>query len=209
MIRATPRGKVARRAAVALTVVVCVIACVACGPNPLVRAGPATAVGSIALETPVDWSRYGDPRVELWTRDGTLLNQLQFVGGVEPGQHVFRSRRETKRRPDGPYFRAGMNGLELQALVLDGLIELGAVRPAARRLRPVRFGQDADDGRGESVRFDIDTANQDGLLYRGLAQTSVRRGKLYVMLFLAPAEHYFERDRGIVERMLDSARPLD
>jgi len=173
-----------------------------CGPSPLVRAGAASAVGSIALVTPVDWSRSGDTRVELWTRDGTLLNQLQFVGAVEPGQHVFRSRRETKRRPDGPYFRAGMNGVELQALVLDGLGELGAVRPAARALRPARFGD------GESVRFEVDTANQDGLLYRGLAQASVHGERLYVILFLAPAEHYFERDRKLVEAMFDSARPL-
>lgn len=183
----------------------CAFALAACGPNPLVRSGPATAVGSIALETPVDWSRFGDSRVELWTRDGTLLNQLQFVGAVEPGQHVFRSRRESKRRPDGPYFREGMNGLELQALVLDGLSELGAVRPQARALRPKSFGA----GTGESVRFDIDTANQDGLVYRGIAQASVRHGKLYVMLFLAPAEHYFERDQAVVERMLDSAHPID
>ncbi len=179
------------------------LALASCGPAPLVRAGSATAVGSIVLETPVDWSRYGDSSVELWTRDGTLLNQFQFVGAIEPGQHVFRSRRESRRRPDGPYFRAGMHGLELQALVLDGLSELGAVRPEAKALRPVRFGA------GESVRFDVDTANQEGLVYRGLAQASVHRGKLYVMLFLAPAEHYFGRDRVVVERMLDSARPLD
>lgn len=201
----TRQGGLARAAGTALMLAFGVLSSTGCGPTPLVRSGYATAVGSIALETPVDWSRFGDSRVELWTRDGNLLNQLQFVGAVEPGQHVFRSRRESKRRPDGPYFRSNMNGLELQALVLDALAELGAVRPVARALRPVRFG----DGGGESVRFDIDTANQDGLVYRGIAQASVRRGKLYVMLFLAPAEHYFERDRTVVERMLDSARPLD
>lgn len=198
---------IGRRVGLALLVVICTCALVACGPSPLVRAGDATAVGSIALRTPVDWSRFGDSRIELWTRDGTLLNQLQFVGAVEPGQHVFRSRRETKRRPDGPYFRSGMNGLELQALVLDGLAELGAVRPTARALRPQAFGD--SQGSGESVRFDVDTANQDGLIYRGLAQASVHQGKLYVMLFLAPAEHYFDRDRALVKRMLDSARPVD
>lgn len=189
-----------------LVVAICALALAACGPSPLVRAGSATAVGSIELVTPVDWSRYGDARIELWTRDGTLLNQLQFVGAIEPDQHVFRSRRETKRRPDGPYFRSSMNGLELQELVLDGLTELGAVRPTARALRPARFGDGKEE---ESVRFSVDTTNQDGLAYRGLAQASVHQGKLYVMLFLAPAEHYFERDRAVVERMLDSARPLD
>ncbi|MEO6066280.1 MAG: hypothetical protein ABIP49_10935 [Lysobacterales bacterium] len=196
-----------RRVGFALLVAICTFALVACGPSPLVRAGDATAVGSIALQTPVDWSRFGDSRVELWTRDGTLLNQLQFVGAVEPGQHVFRSRRETKRRPDGPYFRSGMNGLELQALVLDGLAELGAVRPTARALRPKAFGD--SNGSGESVRFDVATANQDGLTYSGIAQASVHQGKLYVMLFLAPSEHYFERDRALVEQILDSARPID
>ncbi len=196
------RARVRRHAvAAALVALGCMLLLAACGPSPLVRAGAASAVGSIALDTPVDWSRSGDARVELWTRDGTLLNQLQFVGEVEPGQHVFRSRRETKRRPDGPYFRDGMNGIELQALLLDALGELGAVRPAARALRPAKFGD------GESVRFEVETANQDGLLYRGIAQASVHHERLYVILFLAPAEHYFERDRKIVESMFDSARP--
>lgn len=188
-----------------LAIALATVALSACGPTPLVRAGAATAVGSIRLHTTVDWSRYGDSRVELWTRDGTLLNQFQFVGPVEPGDHVFHARRESKRRPDGPYFREGMDGLELQALVLDGLVELGAVRPRARDLQPCSFG----DGGGESVRFGVETANQDGLVYRGMAQASVHRGRLYVMLFLAPGEHYFDRDRETVERMLDSARPID
>ncbi len=172
-----------------------------CGPTPLVRAGSVIAAGTITLDTPVEWSRFGDSRVELWTRDGTRLNQLQFVGDVEPGQHVFRSRRESQRRPDGAYFRSGLDGLALQALVLDGLAELGAVKPMARGLQPARFGD------GEAVRFEIDTSNQDGLVYRGIAQASVHRGKLFVMLFLAPGEHYFERDAALVRRMFDSARP--
>ncbi len=173
-----------------------------CGPSPLVRAGPATAAGTFALQTPVEWSRFGDAHIELWTRDGTLLNQLQFVGGVEPGQHVFRTRRESRKRPDGAYFRSGMNGVELQALVLDGLTELGAVRPVASDLRPAPFGD------GESVRFGLATTNQDGLDYRGLAQASVHGDRLNVVLFLAPAEHYFEQDRARVESILDSLQPL-
>lgn len=173
-----------------------------CGPSPLVRAGPATAAGSFKLETPVEWSRFGDAHVELWTRDGTLLNQLQFVGGVETGQHVFRTRRETRKRPDGAYFRSDMNGVELQALVLDGLTELGAVRPVASDLRPATFGD------GESVRFGLTTTNQDGLDYRGMAQASVHGERLNVVLFLAPAEHYFERDRARVEAIFDTLKPL-
>jgi len=160
-------------------------------------------VGTIALETEVSWTRFGDSRVELWTRDGTLLNQLQFVGDVPPGEHIFRARRETRARPDGPYFRPDMDGRELQALVLDGLSELGAVRPVARGLRPTKFGD------GEAVRFEVETANQDGLDYRGCAQVAVHRGKLHLMLFLAPAEHYFERDIAVVMRMFDSARPVE
>ncbi|WP_147652160.1 hypothetical protein [Vulcaniibacterium gelatinicum] len=157
-------------------------------------------VFDMTLDTPLDWARIKSHRNELWTIDGVMLNRLLIFSGIKPNEHVFQLRRERKSRPDGPWYRPGMRLDELQKLVTDGLADQQWTGIRASNLRPHQFGS------VEGVRFDLELANPSGLLYRGTVAVAERNGRLTVLVWLAPQEHYHDRDVAAVNHMLDTMR---
>lgn len=173
-----------------------------CGGNRLQRAGSA-AVFDLQLETQLDWARIRAPRQEQWTIDGAPLNQLMILSRINPREHVFLRAKERSWRPDGPWFRAGMRPDEVRDIVLDGLRVAGWANVEGLNLRPVRWGGTP------GLRFDLALDNPNGLVYRGMATAAERDGRLTLLVWLAPAEHYYGRDAEAVGRMFDSLRFVD
>lgn len=173
-----------------------------CGGNRLQKAGDA-AVFDLQLETQLDWARIRAPRQEQWTIDGTPLNQLTILSRIKPREHVFLRAKERSWRPDGPWFRAGMRPDEVRDIVLDGLRGAGWANVEARDLRPARWGGTP------GLRFDLDLDNPNGLVYRGMVTAAEREGRLTLLVWIAPAEHYYGRDAEAVARMFDSLRFVD
>lgn len=173
-----------------------------CGGNRLQKAGGA-AVFDLQLETQLDWARIRAPRQEQWTIDGAPLNQLMILSRIKPREHVFLRAKERSWRPDGPWFRAGMRPDEVRDIVLDGLRGAGWANVEGRDLRPVRWG--ATPG----LRFELALDNPNGLVYRGLVTAAERDGRLTLLVWIAPAEHYYGRDAEAVGRMFDSLRFVD
>lgn len=186
------------RAALVAAAIVLVSACAGAGGR-LQEAGDAT-VFDLHLDTSLDWARVRQPRIEQWTIDGAPLNQLSIISRIKPREHVFLSARERSWRPDGPWFRAGMRPDEVRDIVLDGLRGAGWANVEASNLRPVSWGG------VPGLRFEIDLDNPNGLVYRGMATAAERDGRLTVLLWVAPAEHYYGRDAEAVGRMFDSLR---
>jgi hypothetical protein len=174
----------------------------ACGSNRLQKAGNA-AVFDLQLDTQLDWARERAPRLEQWTIDGAPLNQLIIVSRIRPREHVFLSAKESSWRPDGPWFRAGMRPDEVRDIVLDGLRGAGWANVEGRDLRPVRWGGTP------GLRFELDLDNPNGLVYRGIVTAAEREGRLTLLVWMAPAEHYYGRDAEAVGRMFDSLRFAD
>jgi hypothetical protein len=174
----------------------------ACGGNRLQKAGNAT-VFDLQLETQLDWARVHAPRQEQWTIDGAPLNQLMILSRIKPREHVFLSAKERTWRPDGPWFRAGMRPDEVRDIVLDGLRGAGWANVEGRDLRPVRWGDTP------GLRFELDLDNPTGLVYRGMVTAAERDGRLTLLVWMAPAEHYYGRDAEAVGRMFDSLRFVD
>lgn len=173
-----------------------------CGGNRLQKAGNAT-VFDLQLETQLDWARVRTPRQEQWTIDGAPLNQLMILSRIKPSEHVFLRTRERSWRPDGPWFRAGMRPDEVRDIVLDGLRGAGWANVEGRDLRPV------DWGGTPGLRFGLDLDNPNGLVYRGMVTAAERDGRLTLLVWIAPAEHYYGRDAEAVGRMFDSLRFVD
>jgi hypothetical protein len=171
----------------------------ACGGGRLVQPGTAQA-GDIVVDTPLAWSRFTFPRYQIWTIDGIALNRLYFIPSVRNGEQVFLERRASKRHPDGPVYRTGMRPDEIRDLLLDAFSESGAVGVTSGELRPARFG--GHDG----LRFEFQASTDTGLLYRGQALAAERGDTLAVVVWMAPAEYYYDRDAANVSRLLDSAR---
>lgn len=186
------------RHCLALLFLLLLAACAGAG-GQLQSAGQAR-VFDLRMETSLDWARVPAPRQEQWTIDGTPLNQLTIISRVKPGEHVFLSSRERRNRPDGPWFRAGMRPDEVRDIVLDGLRGSGWANVRGEALRPVSFGG------VPGLRFDLEVDSPTGLVYRGLATAAEREGRLTVLLWVAPAEHYHGRDLAAVTRMFDSLR---
>ena len=172
---------------------------VACGGNRLQKAGNAS-VFDLQLTTDLDWARIRAPRQEQWTIDGAPLNQLMILSRIKPREHIFLSAKERSWRPDGPWFRAGMRPDEVRDIVLDGLRGAGLANVKASQLRPVRWGETP------GLRFELDLDNPNGLVYRGLVTAAEREGRLTLLVWIAPAEHYYGRDADAVGRLFDSLR---
>ncbi len=171
----------------------------ACGSR-LVKPGVAHGGKSFEVDTPSAWTRLATLGGELWTIDGELLNQLNFIDGVAADRHVLTNRRRTKSAPDGAYFKPGLDALQLQQLFVDAFGGQGMVNATASGLRPARMG-DVD-----GFRFELSFASPEGLIYRGKVLVAEREQRLYALIFLAPAEYYFDKDAALVDRILDSAR---
>lgn len=163
----------------------------------------AVAVFDLRLDTSLDWARIRGRRNEIWTIDGTPLNQLTIVDRVRDGEHVFLQARERRTRPDGPWFRTGMRPDEVRDVILDALRGGGWADVEASGLRPQRFG--AVPG----LRFEFSLTSQRGLHYRGMAAAAERGGRLTLLVWMAPREHYFDRDQAAVAAMFDSLRFAD
>ena len=166
----------------------------------LVQAGPNPAGGRLTIDSEMEWTRASAQRYQLWTIDGELLNTLYLVPAVREREYIFLGRRQTERRPDGPFYQRGMRADELRDLIADGLQLAGLVNVQATNLRPVDFG-----GR-EGLRFDFSSSTTEGLAYQGMAAAFEHEQGLALAVFLAPREYYYPRDAAKVSRMLDTLR---
>ncbi len=164
--------------------------------SPLIKPGAQTVDG-LALRTPQSWSDLGFRGQRLWTRDGASLNALRIYTDIQPGEHVFRARLRGEQ-DEGARFRAGLSSIEIGELIVEGLRASGLSNVVARDLRPASL-----NGRsGFRAELGFDTSA--GLHYRGLLLAEGNDGTLSFLLYTAPAEFYFERDRATVESIFDS-----
>jgi len=168
--------------------------------GPLVRPGPNPAGGRLMIDAEMEWTRISGSRYQLWTIDGELLNRLYLIPAVREREHIFLGRRQTRRRPDGPFYRPGMRADELRDLVLDGLRAAGAVNVVGTDLRPMSFSN------RDGLRFDFKLSNEEGLKYQGMVAAFEHDKGLALAIFLAPSEYYYSRDAAKVSKMLDTLR---
>lgn len=140
----------------------------------------------------------GQPKVvRLLSLDGALLNRVYVIGGLKPGEFMVKP--ENKETPT-PLYRAGLSATELVEFITDNVVALGYQGAEPKGLKPGRLGD--TDG----VRIEIACRTKDGLEMKGLATVAEKGGKLYAVLYLAPAEHYYEASLPQVEAIIGSAR---
>ncbi len=189
-----------RNALVALATALMLAACATgSSTSRLVTPGEVRA-GKLVLNSEMEWTRATSNRSQLWTIDGELLNLLYLIHTVKEGDYIFLGQRESKRRPDAPYYHKGMREDELRDLVADGLLSAGFVGVTPSNLRPATFGTHA------GLRFDVDLQTSEGLQYQGLVAMFEHDKGLALAIFIAPREYYFPRDGAKVSRMFDTLR---
>lgn len=171
----------------------------------VVPASEATQVAKSALTvTPtVDWNRNSSRPVkqsEVWTLDGTTLNELYFVGGLAEGQTLMRE--VDKKANPLPKLKSTLLATEIPEF-FEGTLRtaLGTSVFEIENVEPATFaGQ-------PGVKFAFSFATQgDALVRKGIASGAMIGGKLYLMSFIAPSIHYFDRDRAKAEALFASSR---
>ncbi|MBX9576094.1 MAG: hypothetical protein K2X07_10695 [Caulobacteraceae bacterium] len=132
-------------------------------------------------------------KVRLLSLDGPLLNRLYLTEGLIDGDVMVRSPRRESRTP---VYASSMSVNEQVEFVAQSLALLGYERVETSGLRPV----EVSGVRG--ARFDVVAQTSGGLQVKGIGQV-VRAGeKLYVALYVAPAEHYFDASKGSAEQAM-------
>lgn len=186
------------RAAVALTALVSLSACAglkAVPAGPYVSGGNQITVG----RTWTDMGRLFDASkgVRMLSIDGPQLNRLFVIDGLKPGEFIIRP--ASKETPT-PTWKAGLTPTEQVEFLADTLTAMQYHRVETNGLRPVKVGDRS------GVRFDITAQTVDGLNISGIAQLVEAGDRLYILLYLAPTEHYFGVTRTEVESIMSSAR---
>lgn len=186
----------------ALACAVILVGLSACTTVTLAPAG-AYAVGTHTVTLGRSWSDIsiiiaGRPKnVRLLSIDGPLLNRLYIADGLASGQFIVKPLK--KERPT-PTWKTGMSPNEQVEFVADSVAALDYQRVETSNLRPARVG-DVD-----GLRFDISAKTAEGLDISGIAQVAESGGKLFMILYLAPSEHYFAAQKAEVEGVMTSAR---
>jgi len=174
----------------------------ACGAPPgLVRPNEPVKVARIfEVTSPIEWARYRFYNGEIWTVDGTALNRILYLTNIRDKYHVFGDIKATKRRPDGAFYRKGMDASELEAVFRDGFTQLGLSNVKTTNLRPYPLGDTT------AFRFDVTFDVGHGLSYNGHVTFFERKEKLNLVWYSAPIEYYYPRDHLAVEKLLADIR---
>lgn len=171
----------------------------ACAPIILAPAG-AYAVGkgpSVTLDRP--WNDVSaiwvnrPKKVRLLSLDGPILNRLYLSEGLVAGDYLVKP---AGREATTPVYADNMSVTEQVEFVADSVTALDYERVATGRVRPVEVAGT------RAVRFDITATTKQGLEVKGVGQVLKIDGKLYVAIYLAPAEHYFEASLASAERAM-------
>lgn len=135
-------------------------------------------------------------RSERWTRDGLALNELTFFAGVADGETLYFA--PIKAAGELPKFRSAMLPTDVVELFeASNRIVLNSSVFNVERVEPAKLGKH------DAVRFAYNyAAQEEGLTRRGEGVAAIIDGRLYLVNFIAPAIHYFDRDIGEIRRLI-------
>lgn len=193
-----PHRRIARAA---LCLAVLVVA--GCAGYSLVPAGTTNAKG-IELTPGTTWNRFNNPRhpshLEVWTRNGPILDMLVIMSGVEDGKPLLAMEAGEEDVPL-PIFRSTMSAIDVQALFETTVAQVRRARSVdVVGLRPYAFLG------GDGFRFDFAYLGGDEVDRRGTAAGTVRDGRLYMIAFEGTELLHYPTGLPDAERIIEAAR---
>jgi hypothetical protein len=162
----------------------------------LVRATEEVTVGPYRVAPQAEWSSIRGGRGVLWTVDGPGLELLYFADPMHDGEALFVKEAKAKV----PRFRAGMTATEVSELIADSFAAAGSKQVVIRGLAPRPFAG------MEGFGFELEFLSDAGLERRALVAGIERDGVLYVVIFNAARQYYYDKYLEAVQRILSSLR---
>jgi hypothetical protein len=176
-----------------VTLVMLLLASASAAGNSLVSSGPNKEIAKSSLSAaPVgEWNRlkYREGQnVEVWTLDGPLLNRVVFFGGIEAGKPLVKE--EDKKRFPLPKFSDSMILTDIPGLLESTYRAQGRVSQIEIETQePTKVsGRSAIRFTYRFVRGEYD------VLRRGEGVGTVMNKRLYLVVYEAPALHFFAKD---------------
>ena len=173
----------------------------ACAPTMAAApAGAFQAPSRVAVTLDHSWTHI-PPALNLatngsvLTRHGLALERVDIIS-IEPGEAIVRAR----ENDDAPRFRDGMSEIEVVELVTSSLARMGYTDVQTTDVRPHQWGG------ANGVRFGLNGRYPSGLNLRGDVVLAQANGKLNLMMYLAPASHYYDATATDFEHMVASAQ---
>lgn len=130
------------------------------------------------------------------TKDGIGLNRVHIVT-IPDGKKMINI---TDKSQEYPTYQAGSSELKQIEFLTSSLSRLGVEGLTTRNVTPKTIG--GLDG----VQFEIDGKYTSGLNMKGLAALAESSSGLNVIVYVAPASHYYQKDLAGVKGMIDSAQ---
>lgn len=159
---------------------------------------------SAMMVTPGDeWNRWSVRPIktsEVWTIDGTSLNELYFVTGLPSGGTLYRDAK--KKEAPLPKFTSTMDLTDIPGFVeSSSRIALNTSVFEMTNVEPAMLGGEA------AVKFTFSYAVEgSSLKRRGMGIGTIKKGALYLITFVAPEIFYYERDLPKVEKIVASVK---
>jgi len=172
-----------------------------CVSITLAPAGPYDVGGGTTVELNRPWNDVSalwterPKKVRLLSRDGPLLNRLYLTDGLVDGDVFAPSPRRESRTP---VYATSMSITEQVEFVAQSLGSFGFERVETSNLRPVEVSGT------RAARFDISAMTGEGLKVSGIGQVIKNGEELFVAVYIAPTEHYFEASRESAEHAMSS-----
>ena len=146
------------------------------------------------------WSFRPGKKNELWSYDGPVLNQIEFVGGVADGEALAKER--NKKDKPLPKFSSKMLPTDI-AQIYEQTQRIVTQSPdfVIDSMEPVSFA--GYPGVKFTFRF---TKPDEELTRKGEARGAIVGGKLFLIAYSAPALHYFDAHLAKAQAVMESAK---
>lgn len=173
----------------------------------LVEPGVRTIGDNLTVNASAGWNLApsyagggGRKNTESWTRDGLLLDRLEFIPGIADGETIIVSADKSAALPA---FRKDMLPNEIEELVESTIVKYfgeGQAAVSTSNLRPHKFGEH------RGVLFDINSVVTDSPMYNGVVGAFIVNDELNIMWFFGAEPYYYKKHLAEAEAVIRSAR---
>ena len=159
------------------------------------------AKGPMAATANAEWNKWSVRPIkqgEIWTLDGTALNELYFVTDLAAGQTLYRD--SQKKEAPLPTFASSMELTDIPEFVESSTrLALNTSVFEMINVEPSQLGGHP------AVRFTYEYSVEGSALARkGLGVGTIVGGKLHLVTYAAPETYFYDRDLPKVEAIISS-----
>ncbi len=180
-------------------ILVAVLLIAGCTQYQLVSEGDQIHMGDAFTLTPQrTWSRLDHGRIEQWTVNGPLLEEVIVYKGIEDGEDLLIPNPVGKKPDDFPTFQKTMTALEVRDLLEATFARAQEVDIRTFDMKPWKFA----DRNG--FRFEYRYTTKSGLRKRGFTVGAIHEEKLFMIVFAAAELHYYDQFESELERLMST-----